>query len=477
MLSSIFTSFFPILLIVLFFGGTIFVHELGHFLAARRRGLVVERFSIGFGPKLFGWTRDGVDYRVSLLPLGGYVALPQLAEMGSVEGETQSDHEKLPPISYSSKVIVAVMGAVFNVIFAFVLAFGVWIFGMPTSEAGQSTSVGFVVPEFVHTDGESRPSPAARAELQPTDRVLAIDGRSVRKWTDIPQHLVTGTGRDREGRPMAIFTIERDGEVIEVPLYPELRGDQRIRQVGIAPAHTVVVGGLIRGFPASDAGVQRGDVLVEIDGNPIHSASHKYHYIGRNPDREMTFTFRRDEELYNVSLTPQPREIRRGEEPMPDVGLHITADRIIAYPNPVEQVTEIVAMTFRVLGALINPASDIGPRHLAGPPGIARFLHTASLEDWRLAVWVAVLINVNLAILNLLPIPVLDGGHIMFATIAKLRRKSLPPNFIIGVQNLFVLLLFTFIIYVSFHDIRDWVRDSAYERSYVEPDLVEEEEP
>ncbi|MDV7401561.1 site-2 protease family protein, partial [Arthrospira platensis SPKY1] len=95
------------------------MHELGHFLAARRRGLLVERFSIGFGPRLFGWTRDGVDYRVSLLPLGGYVALPQLADMGRIEGAEDENAEPLPPISYADKMIVAVMGAVFNVIFAF----------------------------------------------------------------------------------------------------------------------------------------------------------------------------------------------------------------------------------------------------------------------------------------------------------------------------------------------------------------------
>ena len=122
-LGELATSVRGIVLLALFFGGSIFVHELGHFLAARKRGLKIERFSIGFGPRLFGWTgKDGVDYRVSIIPLGGYVALPQLADMEGIEGASSEEAEKLPKISYADKMIVSVMGAVFNVIFAFVLA-------------------------------------------------------------------------------------------------------------------------------------------------------------------------------------------------------------------------------------------------------------------------------------------------------------------------------------------------------------------
>ena len=146
-------------------GITIFVHELGHFLAAKRRGLVIKRFSIGFGPKIFGWERDGVEYRLSIIPFGGYVALPQLADMGRLEGaeeeipEKESDEEEsddeeeedeneeedehkieqLPKISYADKMIVSVMGAVFNVLFAFVLSCILWFFGYDVPSAQLST--------------------------------------------------------------------------------------------------------------------------------------------------------------------------------------------------------------------------------------------------------------------------------------------------------------------------------------------------
>ena len=134
---------FAFLFVALFaLGFTIFIHELGHFLAARNRGLVIKKFSIGFGPKVFGWTRNGVDYRLSAIPFGGYVALPQLADMGRVEGADEKDSSGdsrsnlweddedegkpkegvLPKIGYADKMIVSVMGAVFNILLAFVLA-------------------------------------------------------------------------------------------------------------------------------------------------------------------------------------------------------------------------------------------------------------------------------------------------------------------------------------------------------------------
>ncbi len=474
MLELITSNIWPVFLMILFFGGSIFVHELGHFLAARRRGLVIERFSIGFGPKIFSWTRNGVEYRLSWLPLGGYVALPQLAEMGAIEGESQSDVRNLPPLSYSDKMIVAVMGAVFNVIFAFLLACVIWQAGKPTSEDQLSTSVGYVVPTFTLADGSEVTSPAAEAGLQPGDRIVSIDGNPVNEFVDISQHLATGTGRDSQNRPMALFVIERDGQQMEKTLYPRVNGVDRLRQIGIAPLHTVEVGALIRDFPAQAAGVEIGDRLTAVDGQPVYSTLQVHTYIQERANEAIEFTFVRDGKEFSVTMTPMMREFRQGEFAA-DVGFRTRSNRILIHPNPFEQVTDVVTMTFGVLGALLHPDSDLGAQHLSGPAGIVRFFHAASSIDWRLAVWVAVLVNINLAILNLLPIPVLDGGHMVYATIAKLRGKPLPANFVATTQTVFVLLLFGFMLYVSFFDISRWVRDASRERSYIQPELITEE--
>src|SRR5882757_4684849 len=154
-LSGLFSSLWSVFLVVLFFGGSIFVHELGHFLAARRRGVKVSRFSIGFGPAI--WSRigkDGVEYRVSWIPLGGYVALPQLADMAAIEGENDSV-EKLPPVSYSTRMIVFVAGATFNVIFAFLLSCILWAAGTPVIEEEQSTRIAYVHPTVEVAEGKT----------------------------------------------------------------------------------------------------------------------------------------------------------------------------------------------------------------------------------------------------------------------------------------------------------------------------------
>ena len=144
-----------------------------------------------------------------------------------------------------------------------------------------------------------------------------------------------------------------------------------------------------------------------------------------------------------------------------DLGLGLTTDSKLVYPTPFKQFSDHVGMTFRTLGSLINPQSDIGISKLSGPVGIIRVFHMAAQADIRLVLWFTILVNINLAIFNLLPIPVLDGGHMLFATIAKLRGRALPINFIMTTQSVFMMLLFTMILYVSFFDVRRLVRDNS----------------
>ena len=170
---SLFSNVWSGFLVVLFFGGSIFVHELGHFLAARRRGAKVERFSIGFGPAI--WSRrgkDGVEYRLSWIPLGGYVMLPQLADLGPIEGESTTDVTKLPPIGYLSKLIILLAGATFNVLFAFLLACVIWFVGQPMLADLATTKLGPVTPLLKLADGTTYPNPAFQAGVKAGDTVL-----------------------------------------------------------------------------------------------------------------------------------------------------------------------------------------------------------------------------------------------------------------------------------------------------------------
>jgi regulator of sigma E protease len=248
---SIISNLGSIALVVFFFGGSIFVHELGHFWAARRRGVHVERFSIGFGPKIVSWRgQDGVEYRLSWLPIGGYVALPQLADMGVIEGENTTDTKALPPISYSTKIIVFAAGAAMNLVFALVLASVIWLIGEPLSSDMATTRIGYVSPTIELSDGTKVPSPASQAGLQIGDAVRAIDGVRVTDWSSLMQTLITSSGRDEYDQPMAVFTIERGGRELEIVLFPRLAGDEKYRRVGISPGYELIVHGVAAGSVA-----------------------------------------------------------------------------------------------------------------------------------------------------------------------------------------------------------------------------------
>ncbi len=476
LITTLLSGFWSIFLIIVFFGASIFVHELGHFLAARRRGLLVERFSIGFGPKIFSWTRDGVEYRVSWLPLGGYVSLPQLADMQGIEGESQQ--RSLPPISYSSKVIVSVMGAVFNVLFAFVLSLILWGVGYPAAVEQQTTTIGHVAPTLTLPGGEEFVSPASRAGIRPGDIVRTVDGEPVNTFTDIQHAVLMGSGRDEEGNPRVTLSVERDNELREFPVYPILVGRDRLRTIGIQGAHPVNVESLSEGFPAEEAGLRPGDRIVEIDRQYVYSLGQIQQYLQNVEGAEVQLTVERDGDSLSLAITPREAVVTRDGDTQYMLGFRREETRTLVYRNPVEQVDHARKRVFQMLGSLVNPQTDVGLRHMSGPAGIARIIHWAAQADFRLVLFVMVLINVNLAILNLLPIPVLDGGHIVFATIAKLRGKRLPPNFVAATQSVFMLLLLFLMLYVTFFDIDRWWHDSQdareYRETYIEPTPADE---
>lgn len=461
LLQSIGSNLWAIFLIILFFGGSIFVHELGHFLTARRRGVHVECFSIGFGPKILAWRgRDGVEYRLSWLPLGGYVRLPQLADMGVIEGGSAVDIERLPPIGYGTKILVFTAGAVFNVLFAFLLACVVWWVGQPTSTDLNTTMIGAVLPEIVLPDHTSVPSPASEAGFRAGDIVRAIDGRTVANWPDLQQTLFAGSGRSADGRPKAVFTIDRGGKALELTVYPRLSGDDRFRHIGITPAEELVVGAVDPALLGHQIGLKPGDRIVAYDSILLLSRDDFIEHLGKNRARAIRLEILRGTGRVELELPPRPDRADVG-----DLGIKRQTNFMLTHPDPIAQIQENVVMTFRLLAGLVNPQSDLSVSKLSGPVGIIRVFHATAQIDIRLVLWFTILINVNLAIFNLLPIPVLDGGHMLFATIERLRSRALPADFIMATQGVFMVLLFSLILYVSIFDVQRWVRDVHADRA------------
>jgi len=476
-------------------GITIFVHELGHFLAAKRRGLVIRSFSIGFGPKLFGWEKDGIEYRLSAIPFGGYVALPQLADMGRLEGgenktsktsepndhdddhdddedeenedeeENKEQEQELPKISYSDKMIVAVMGAVFNILFAFLLSCILWFFGYDVRASQLTTEIGYVANEVERwnpliEEGETVPGPAKLAGFKPGDKILKVDDSSVEDFMDVQNHIVTGKRKTEEGHRKVTLLIEREGKEISLNARPEVVSNEEIRIIGIGPRETFFVGELTPGMPGKAAGLETGDQPWAIDGNRIFSFGFLIDYLeGLEDNKSVALTVLKGGENgpeKTYSITPVEKKIEQGGELVTRrlIGFRPVHKIITTYPNPITLVAKRVKDMYLTLSGLISPKSDVKLRNMSGPVGIVNHLSLFAKIGFKKLLWFVVFVNVNLAILNLLPIPVLDGGHMVFATIEKLRGQPLPIAFLERAQILFVALIFSFMLYVTFFDVR-----------------------
>ena len=439
---------FILLEVIVLFNLLIVVHELGHFLAARWRGLVIEKFGVWFGKPLWKKTINGVQYSLGSLPLGGFVALPQLAPMDIIEGETETDRAALPRISALDKIIVAVAGPVFSMLLALIFAAIVWAVGHPVSESDMTTVIGFVEPD----------SPGEKAGLLAGDKILAVDGNRVTRFSGMNDSVTWNVIRS-EGETIP-FLVERNGRQLSfsvVPYKAPSSGWRRksVRQVLIYPATSPVIDQVQPKTPAAAAGLQHGDIVLGYDGTRIYSPIALAAYVETHAGKPVSLQVDRNGHKLNVSVTPQllPNE----KTPRIGIAWDTSGRMSIAHPNPVEQIYNSVTSTLDTLGAVASPKSDVKLQHLSGPLGIFRiyYLLFENERGWQLALWFSVILNVNLAILNMLPIPVLDGGHIVLALVEGVRRKPVNIRVLEIIKTGCAVLIIGYIAYISFFDVGD----------------------
>lgn len=423
------------------FSITVFVHEFGHFLAARKMGLIVERFAIGFGPKIKGWKRDGVEYAINWLPFGGFVQLPQMAEMEMVEGKSEKDASKLPPASPWAKAVTAFAGPFFSFLLALALACIVWFTGIPQNKDLLTTTIGYIEPN----------SPAAKAGLQAGDRIVKINGKPVERWAGrtggITEAILLSVGKT------VSVEIERGkGQFLTFSIVPEKDPEMEgLRSLGFEKyfARALVVDYVIKNSPAEKAGIQVGDRVVEVDGQPVYSSVDLSKRIF-NSKSAMNFTYLRDGKRSTISITPQKAVNHHTQ--MIGVIWKVTDDQLTQI-SPVALISNSLTFIYRTLRAVVNPDSDVGVRHLSGPIGIFDKLMSLLTIDPRLVLYFGVVLNVNLAVINLLPIPILDGGHIMLCLIEAIRRRPMEAKVLYAVQMTFFFVLIGLFIFITYHDI------------------------
>lgn len=461
---SILKTIFILLEVLLLFNLLIFVHELGHFLAARWRGLKVDRFAIWFGKPIWKKRIRGVEYALGTIPAGGYVSLPQMATMEAIEGASESSGTPLPPISAFDKIIVAVAGPLFSFLLAVVFAGIVWVVGRPVSQDENSTTVGWVDPN----------GPAWKAGLRPGDVILEVDGHKVNTFAPPSQDSVTWRIITSQGTNIPI-KFNRDGKELTAYPTPYKRAThwyerKALRQVLIRPANKAIIYQIATNSPAANAGLLPGDEVVAVNGEKIFDfvpIIYAQEMLTNGPIKPVTLSIKRGSETFDREIVAE-RPLQPADAG-PSFGIVSwlgNTNITLAHPTPSEQIRMSANQIFGTLGAIFSRKSEIGVQQLGGAVMIIRLYKNLfeSEHGWRQVLWFSVILNVNLALLNLLPFPVLDGGHIALALVEAARRRPVSGRLLNYLQSACAVVLILFMLFLAFFDTGDWVRSANRER-------------
>ena len=524
-LNYLYVGFF----VLFFFGFCIFIHELGHFLAAKWRKMHIVAFSIGF-KKIWGFTRNGIEYRIGCLPFGGYVDIPQLEASDSLEDQ---NGKKLPPIKPVDTIIVAFAGPLFNVLFGFVLATFLWIHGIPqvspkmnsikVAEITQNSpeyraglrkgddivrfneqtfytnwngfiqktifTIGdvnlgikkgqnietisyspainhnvfpemakeglpypFFKPEIPIVIQVASNSPAAKDGLKSKDRIIKINGATIIDYKDYTVALDKSNGKAMD------LTILRNGKEISLKITPNAYGDGKKYLIGISfnpEALPIAVENIRENSPAQKAGLKAGDTILKANNITPESINQFTNIINNSKGKLVNFLVRRDGKNLNIAITPKLYYFIKG-----------ASVQYYDHTNPWQQFINVIQMSYKSLRGIFSDESRIKAKHLSGPIGIVTVIGKAVYHGSVVyALNIITLITFSLALINLLPLPVLDGGHILISIIEIITGRSLPTRLLQPICMAFVILLITLMIFVTFNDVNRITNFTKYFKS------------
>ena len=433
---TIFNIIYVIAAVLVLFGAAIFIHEFGHFWVARRLGMKVDEFAVGFGPKIHSWKRDGIEYSLRWIPAGGFVKLPQMITSEALEGKSA---EKIPPASPWRKIPVAFAGPFMNVVFAFVIATVIYFVGLPVPV--NPSIIGYVEPN----------SAEAKLGIKESDRIVAVDGQTVKSWQDVVMNTIVARTN------VFPVVIEQDGREKTYQLHATADNALGLKLLNLDPRDHPEVMEVMSGSAAEKAGLAHGDHIISFAGVPVASREQLIDLIRKRGGQSTEIRVERDVKKITLNITPTSNPKTK----LGQIGVMLGTDSTQVYvvqkpgPTPWENINDQLAKTFVVINALVHTReTGVGAKDLSGPVGIFALLATEVKTDYRLALNFLVFLNINLAILNLLPIPVLDGGHILMAVIEKIRRRPLSIEFVEYTTTGFAVLLISFMLYVTFFDIK-----------------------
>ena len=432
LLQNVLQNFWWLLVLI---GVMIVVHELGHYLVARFFDVHIQAFSIGFGPKLYARQIGETEFRICWLPIGGYVKMA---------GEQPTDAPD--PRGFTAKprwqrFLIVAAGPAMNVLLAFVLVAGLFMLHYPKlAGSSQAATVGYVQPG----------SAAARAGVREGDVIIQLENKVDPTWEDVAMREVVSA---RRWLPLL---VRRDGQVLHLDVMPEADPSSGLGSAGWMPQTEVEVGGFIPGMGADRKGLRKGDQFVSINGQPIRVVQRVHDVLTLSNGQPVHLTLRRDGQLVQLDFTPVRGDL--GGESSWMLGVEL-APRVVyvhlpfwtALRESARQNVRGATLIYQFISAIVERRSSA--KSLSGPIGIAQLSGQAAREGIFPFIELMASVSLNLAIFNLLPIPILDGGMLLMLLIEMIIRHDLSLQIKETVFKLgFVFLMLTLLV-VIYNDI------------------------
>ena len=425
--------------VVIVLGVMILIHEFGHFMAAKYFGVRVLTFSLGFGPRLFGIRRGDTDYRVSALPLGGYVKMA---------GDDPSQERVGDPAEFLSKprwqrLIIVIMGPTMNVILAVASLTGLYRYHFEKQAyRDEPARIGAVKPN----------SPAEQAGVKPGDLIVRLGELQNPDWEDAEIKIFTTVNE-----PIPV-DVMRGGKEIHLSVTPVAEGPDAIGVVGWAPILPVVVDQVDAQLPAGKAGLKPGDQITELDGKKIFFGNDVSDQMQTSNGKPVDFTLKRGEKVFHTQLTPVFSEMNGEKKWRVGVGVSLQSPMVVrqlpwseAFNESVDFNVRNSLLAFEVLGKVLT--RRMSARSFSGPIGIGQMAGEALRSGPTQLIMIMALISMQLAIFNFLPIPVLDGGVMLLLLIEGAMRHDLSLRVKERFVQVGLVILLLLVVVVTYFDL------------------------
>ena len=419
-------GFISLIVTLIMLGVLVLIHEFGHFAVAKACGVRVEQFAIGFGKRLFGFRRGNTDYRVNLLPFGGYV---KMSGENPLEGRTGDPAEFMSHPRWQ-RFLIAIAGPTMNVLLAVALMTGVFMVAHP-----------FDAPPLV---AEVQPnSPAAQAGIQAGDKIVRINGKENPNWETVLSQITLNVNQ-----PVNL-EVQRGKEVLVKKVVPVATGKDQSGDIGVDLKSAIYVTSVQAGMPAASAGIRHGDEVLSIAGVPLRTGRDLVDRVQQSHGNPIPVVLNRGGQQITVNVKPVPDTSGAYK-----IGIGIGAEKL-PFPQAlrasVQKNEEYSGLIFELIGKLVQNRASI--KQMSGPIGIGQAAGRAAFEGWLELIMVTAMISLNLGILNLFPIPIMDGGVILLLGIEAIMRHDISIHIKERIYQAAFVFLVLFAAIVIYNDV------------------------